>query len=792
MPKRAQVTLRSMEAKVEALESELSEVRSSLAAVENAVKDMPGTLIALLERTLGKSLQNDDVGSSVRNRGKKQDIPGSEQEGAGDRNSGVVPGSSSIHTDPLTEFRQSVRKVELPSFDGEDPAGWISRAEVYFRVQGTSPEIKVNLAQLCMEGPTIHFFNSLLEEDCLLTWENLKNALLERYGGNGGGDVYEQLSDLRQRGTIDEYITDFEYLIAQIPRLPEKQFQGYFLHGLKSDIRGKVRSLMALGGMTRAKLMMVTRAVEKEVNGGGGSSLPRRPRSGPGQGRPNTFGGGKSNSDWVMVKGKEAEGPNRQAQNERGKNGPRDKGFTHLTYNELMERKRKGQCFRCKNPFHPKHQCPDKELRVLIIDDEVKEDSETNVVAVEVDEEDEEENGEMSLLNLHHIAHENHQTVKFQGLIRGVPVLVLVDSGATHNFISQKLVYKLEWPVSDTPDMSIKLGDGFQTTTRGVCRGVDMSIGDFQLQPNLHLFELGGIDVVLGIEWLKTLGDTIINWKKQTMSFWANQKWVTLQGLGTGTNTLVSLQSILQKEKYEVQGGVWGSGKHEPTQEGQTLTVRQQGELEDLLQRFSHIFRDPTGLPPKRRRDHAINLIEGQGAVNVRPYRYPHHHKNEIEKQVKDMMSAGIIQHSSSAYSSPVILVKKKDNSWRMCVDYRALNKVTIPDRFPIPVIEELLDELHGTKYYSKLDLKSGYHQIRVREEDVHKTAFRTHEGHYEFLVMPFGLMNAPSTFQGLMNDVFRSYLRKFVLVFFDDILVYSVGVSPKSQSIFVVFALGV
>jgi hypothetical protein len=340
-----------MEAKVEALESELSEVRSSLAAVENAVKDMPGTLIALLERTLGKSLQNDDVGSSVRNGGKKQDIPGSEQEGAGDRNSGVVPGSSSIHTDPLTEFRQSVRKVELPSFDGEDPAGWISRAEVYFRVQGTSPEIKVNLAQLCMEGPTIHFFNSLLEEDCLLTWENLKNALLERYGGNGGGDVYEQLSDLRQRGTIDEYITDFEYLIAQIPRLPEKQFQGYFLHGLKVDIRGKVRSLMAVGGMTRAKLMTVTRAVEKEVNGGSGSNLSRGPKSGLGQGRPNMFGGGKNNSDWVMVKGREAEGPNRQAQSEKGRSGPRDKGFTHLTYNELMERKRKGHVSGAKTLF---------------------------------------------------------------------------------------------------------------------------------------------------------------------------------------------------------------------------------------------------------------------------------------------------------------------------------------------------------------------------------------------------------------------------------------------------------
>ena len=284
--------------------------------------------------------------------------------------------------------------------------------------------------------------------------------------------------------------------------------------------------------------------------------------------------------------------------------------------------------------------------------------------------------------------------------------------------------------------------------------------------------------MVLGIQWLAQLWPILWDFKNLRMEFSWNGKKMVSRGATTGPLKLVSglqMEKDLSHAPIVATAQIFSMQLEAPyvTNKG-AIIEEMTDELQKLLNNYESLFLEPKGLPPLRPQDHCIPLMHGSVPPNIRPYRYPYVNKGEIVKMINELIATSSIQRSASPFSSPVLLVKKKDMSWCMCVDYRAQNNITIKNKFPIPMIDELLDELHGPKLFSKLDLGSGHHQIRVHPNDVHKTAFRTHEGHYEFLVMPFGLKNVPSTFQGIVNDIFRPYLRKIVLVFFDDILVFS------------------
>lgn len=162
-------------------------------------------------------------------------------------------------------------------------------------------------------------------------------------------------------------------------------------------------------------------------------------------------------------------------------------------------------------------------------------------------------------------------------------------------------------------------------------------------------------------------------------------------------------------------------------------------EIQQILDKYSKLFAEPRHLPPHRKFDHHIPLYLGTKPANVRPYRYAPMQKSEIEAQIQDMLARGIIQESTSPFASPVLLVRKKDSTWRFCVDYRGLNCITIKNKYPMPIVDELLDELADSKRFTKIDLRAGYHQIGVVPSDEHKTAFKTHQVLYEFKVMSFG-----------------------------------------------------
>jgi hypothetical protein len=302
----------------------------------------------------------------------------------------------------------------------------------------------------------------------------------------------------------------------------------------------------------------------------------------------------------------------------------------------------------------------------------------------------------------------------------------------------------------------------------GKVMGCALNLGEFVTRVILYVTILGSYDVVIGKDWLET-HEAILNCKT---------KWLSLiddegqRRVIVGRNQGVSLRfvSSLQLRKSMRKGCKLYA----------ILALNEKGVAEGLehlpvVKEFADVFPEELpGMPPERELEFTIDLKPGTEPIARTPYRMSTPELQELKMQLKELLDLGLIHPSVSPWGAPVIFIRKKDGSWRLCIDYRQLNKATIKNQYPLPRIDDLFDQMKGATVFSKIDLRSGYHQLRIKEDDVPKTAFKTRFGHYEFTVLPFGLTNAPGVFMSLMNGVFREYLDKFVQVFIDDILIYS------------------
>ena len=352
----------------------------------------------------------------------------------------------------------------------------------------------------------------------------------------------------------------------------------------------------------------------------------------------------------------------------------------------------------------------------------------------------------------------------------------LVDPRATHSFISVPFTkrHQIESkPIDGRMVVSVPNGDTM--ISERIVPSSILVIQNKDFPAYLIVLGIHDFNIILGMDWLSRHRATLDCYKKELRLVRPEEPGVIFRGIRREiAPSLINAMTASKMLRKGCQGYL-----------AFVVDKRQEGtRLEDIpiVKEFPDVFPDDiSSLPPDREIEFVIELIPGTEPISIPPYRMAPAKWKELKAQFEEFLSKGFIRPSTSPWGAPVLFIKKKDGSLRLCIDYRQLNRATIRNQYPLPRIDDLFDQLHGSRVYSKIDLRLGYHQLRVRKNDVSKAAFRTRYGHYEFLVMSFGLTNSPAAFMDLMNMVFSPYLDKFVIVFIDDILVYS-G-SPKEHA---------
>lgn len=624
-----------------------------------------------------------------------------------------------------------------------DPSGWIDKVDTAFLVRRTPQEYKAALARLCMDDETCERLRRHLGDTSTWSWSGMRTALQEAYQDrNPGARAFQELDQLLTRQTenarnVDLFAGQLIKLMHRAGMQPNQTTQlHYFQKGLPDmmalrlseihptnldDAIRHARHLETLSRGTRTKEASSYVPFNRTM-----ATTAQDPASEP--------------MDLTAMQARPKVCHHCQK-----------KGHDYVHCFELKKLMNHGtRPKRTRNfPNPSRHSHNERSFKSMEAVVMAGSDVDTlDSISIQSDD----ENGldtctpgtaqSLAALSLWKDTKAplvpSLPTPHFPASINGIAVLAMIDSGASCAFIAARIVKKAGISTVKCPPNSVHLGDMEHTVTELIA-DFPLEFGGTSTVELAYVLPLVTHDLILGRPWMH----------KNRVHF-------------NDDDTLVANGTTLRPAAYTLTILNSGSSQHIIAAEAQELCLL-----------FPDAFKDAVLFPPSREIEHTIDTGTAH-PIKRNPYKCSPLHRGLIDKFIAEHLANGTIRKSKSPWSSPILLVPKKNKEYRPCVDYRALNAVTLKDAYPLPDIDESLAFLKGAKIFTSLDLKSGYFQIRVSEADIPKTAFCCHSGTYEFRVMPFGLTNAPATFQRLMNDIFRDLIGQFVLIYLDDILIYS------------------
>ncbi|KAL0534457.1 hypothetical protein IC582_028748 [Cucumis melo] len=650
------------------------------------------------------------------------------------------------------------KKYNPTTFDGslEDPTRaqlWLSSLETIFRYMKCLEDQKVQCVVFMLTDRGTAWWETaerMLGGDVSqITWQQFKESFYAKFFSASLRDAKRQeFLNLEQSDmTVEQYDAEFDMLSRFAPEMiaTEAARADKFVRGLRMDIQGFVRAFRPATHADALRLA-VDLSLQERANSSkvaGRSSTSGQKRKAEQQPIPVPQRNFRPGGEFRRFQQK----PFEAGEAARGKPLCATCGKHHLGRCLFGTR----TCFKCRQEGHTADRCP---MRLT--------GNAQNQVAGAPHQ------GKVFATNKTEA--ERAGTVVTGTLpVLGHYALVLFDSGSSHSFISSVFVLHARLEVEPLHHvLSVSTPFGECMLSKEKVKACQIEIAGHVIEVTLLVLDMLDFDVILGMDWLAA-NHASIDCSRKEVAF-NPPSMASFKFKGEGSRSLPQVIPAIRASKLLSQG-TWGI----LASVVDTREVDVSLPSEPVVRDYADVFPEELpGLPPHREVEFAIELEPGAVPISRAPYRMALAEFKELKVQLQELLDKGFIRPSVSPWGAPVLFVKKKDGSMRLCIDYRELNKVTVKNRYPLPRIDDLFDQLQGATMFSKIDLRSGYHQLRIKDGDVPKTTFRSRYGHYEFIVMSFWLTNAPAVFMDLMNRVFREFLDTFVIVFIDDILIYS------------------